>query len=133
MSDYAPCAVPGHRAPHVAIRLGGSPCSTLDLFDRTFVLLAGPDAGAWQAGADGLGHPALVSYRIGTDLEADPAGSAAGADPVGELLDRFGISPSGALLVRPDGHVAWRSATGPTGDAAAVLGGVLSRLLARPV
>jgi putative polyketide hydroxylase len=143
VSDYAPCAVPGYRAPHVEVRLHGTVCSTLDLFDRTFVLLAGPDAAAWQAGADAVADPVLVVHRIGSDLEAvrpgrdavRPGPDAGGADPTADLLGRLGISPAGVVLVRPDGHVAWRSADGPDGDAvtaAVALRSVLDRLLARP-
>jgi hypothetical protein len=41
-----------------------------------------------------------------------------------EWPDLYGISPSGAVLVRPDGHVAWRShatTTDPVADLRAAL------------
>ena len=34
------------------------------------------------------------------------------ADPAGEWITAYGIEPDGAVLVRPDGHVAWRSRSG---------------------
>jgi hypothetical protein len=30
-------------------------------------------------------------------------------DPAGEFAQVFGLEPTGAVLVRPDGFVAWRS------------------------
>jgi hypothetical protein len=29
----------------------------------------------------------------------------------------YGIDPDGAVLIRPDGHIAWRSRKGPTANA----------------
>lgn len=42
LSDYIPTARPGSRAPHVWLERNGERLSTTDLFDRAFVLLAGP-------------------------------------------------------------------------------------------
>ncbi len=39
---------PGTRAPHVWLDRDGERISTLDLFGRGFVLLAGPEGGAWH-------------------------------------------------------------------------------------
>lgn len=50
VSDYAPCARPRHRAPHLQCRRDGRPVSTLDLFDHSFVLICGTDADAWRSG-----------------------------------------------------------------------------------
>jgi hypothetical protein len=86
---------PGARAPHVWLSRSGERVSTLDLFGRSFVLLAGADGGAWCAAARGL---PLDCYRLGEDLEDD-----------GLFADAYGISPSGAVLVRPDGFIAWRA------------------------
>lgn len=130
VSDYAPCARPGHRAPHVALRRNGEACSTLDLFDATFVLIAGPDAEAWLTAARHLDDAALVGYRLGVDVQADEG---AGTTPQA-FLDRYGLQADGAVLVRPDGHVAWRHAGGaPPGDRShrAVLAEVLAALLVR--
>ncbi len=93
VSDYAPCARPGHRAPHVPIELYGESGSTLDLFDDTFVVLAGPTA------------------RVGA--LAGPYAQVVSADGAG-LREAYGIGPSGAVLVRPDGHVAFRTVSGAT-------------------
>ena len=41
----------------------------------------------------------------------------------------YGLNEDGAVLVRPDGHVAWRSATGP--GAGALLRDAVERILHR--
>lgn len=76
-----PTARPGSRAPHVALANGSS---TLDLFGRDFVLLAGS--------------------------EVDPS-----------VAEAYGIGPAGAVLVRPDGFVAWRTQEASAGAAAEAL------------
>jgi putative polyketide hydroxylase len=51
-------------------------------------------------------------------------------DPDGRFAEAFGLSPSGAVIVRPDGHVAWRA----VGDIAAspdTVQRVMSALLCR--
>jgi putative polyketide hydroxylase len=100
----------------------GSRISTLDLFDRSYVLLAPAGGRDWTAAARRLAAELAIpldAYVVGIegDLVADGDGFAA----------LYGISGSGAVLVRPDGHVAWRSAA-LRGDPAAALADVLARL-----
>ncbi len=118
---------PGTRAPHVVAGRGGAEISTLDLYGREFVLLAGSGGRAWVDAAESvsaeLGVP-VAAYRIGADLTA--------AD--GEA--RHGIGADGAVLVRPDGVVAWRWAAVPADpgadvDARTELGRTLRAVLAR--
>jgi len=71
---------PGTRAPHLALPDGRS---TLDLFGHEFVLVHGPAAHA---------PPGIAACRLD-----------AGA------LEVYGIEAAGAVLVRPDGIVAWRA------------------------
>jgi 2-polyprenyl-6-methoxyphenol hydroxylase-like FAD-dependent oxidoreductase len=115
---------PGSRAPHVPVERAGASVSTLDLFGTAFVLLAGPDGGAWhdaaRRGADALDVP-MNAYLVGGGELRDPSGAFAAA---------YGISPAGAVLVRPDGFVAWR-AHDATGASEAVIGDVLDALLLR--
>ena len=96
---------PGARAPHVFLERDGGRVSTLDLFGRDFVLLAGPEGEAWPAAASAAAKEvgvALDVYLVGDNGLTDAGGSFPGA---------FGISPSGAVLVRPDGFVGWRAVT----------------------
>jgi len=78
---------PGTRAPHVWIEYEGRRISTLDLFGRNFVLLTGPEAKLPKMDQD------AAVQRID-----DPA-----------FLEAYGITPSGTVLVRPDGFVAART------------------------
>ncbi|MYT29939.1 MULTISPECIES: FAD-dependent monooxygenase [unclassified Streptomyces] len=95
------CAQPGTRAPHRPTADGGS---TLDLYGETFVLLTGREGQAWVKAAQDLGTTMGVevqSYVLGTDLRVEDGENA------------HGIGPDGAVLVRPDGFVAWRSHSAP--------------------
>jgi putative polyketide hydroxylase len=118
---------PGTRAPHLVVTVAddGRQCSTIDLYGRRFVLLAGADGAAWVKAADAvsesLGVP-LDAYRFGVELRArQTAADGAGA---------HGIAPAGALLVRPDGFVAWRS-TGAVADPTVELERALQATLSR--
>ncbi len=121
-SDYVPSATPGARAPHVWLGQPEARMSTLDLFGSAFTLLAAPGGGAWCTAAGEvereLGVP-IDRYRIG-----EP-----GVRDLGGFTDAYGLGDDGAVLVRPDGHVAWRSATGP--GSGAVLRAAVERILAR--
>lgn len=123
---------PGSRAPHVFLRRRGARISALDLFGGNFVLLAGAQGAGWHDGA------LAAAQRLGVGLDAyrvDDAG--AGERATGELVDgdsrfcaAYGISPRGAVLVRPDGFVAWRAAD-DSGATVEGMAGVLSRVLCR--
>lgn len=96
---------PGTHAPHLVLEQQGRPISTRDLFGPHFVLLAGPQGQSWQAAAcstqDTL-HLPLDSYQIGGDA-ADLL------DASNTFCETYGITSGGAVLVRPDGIIAWRS------------------------
>jgi len=104
----------GFRAPHVPITVDGLPQSTVDLFGHGWVLLTAD--GSWRT-AETTGIDIRV---LGTDFAA----------PREIFLARYSIRSSGATLVRPDGIVAWRTATAP-GDPAGALRDVLARVLNR--
>jgi 2-polyprenyl-6-methoxyphenol hydroxylase-like FAD-dependent oxidoreductase len=115
----------GARAPHLTVQRDGAPASLLDVLGREFVLLAGPDGAAWCRGAEqaasALGAP-LAAHRVAPDgalVDADGAFPAA-----------FGIGRDGAVIARPDGVLAWRSASS-VADPAAEVDGALRRLLFR--
>jgi putative polyketide hydroxylase len=42
-------------------------------------------------------------------------------DSADGFCERFGLGSDGALLVRPDGHIAWRREAGTVTDAVAAL------------
>jgi putative polyketide hydroxylase len=64
---------PGTRAPHVAVTFGGREISTINLYERRFVLLARANGAAWISAAERviqrLGVPLDVCiYRFGAEL-----------------------------------------------------------------
>jgi len=101
-SPLAPTGRPGTRAAHIPFLHRGARISLLDLIGREFVLLSGTDGTAWARAAATLafeiGVP-LASYRVGSDL----------LDVDHQWATRLGVTDSGAVLVRPDGFIAWRS------------------------
>ena len=102
-SDYLPCARPGCRAPHVWLGRGEGSLSTLDLFGPGFTVLTGTDGGDWR------GASRRLQADVGIPVACYSIGEAGIEDRDGVFLERYGIEPSGAVLVRPDGWVAWRS------------------------
>jgi 2-polyprenyl-6-methoxyphenol hydroxylase-like FAD-dependent oxidoreductase len=99
-ADYQPSAAPGCRAPHLWLDPPRGRISTIDLFDREFVLLTAGPGTPWREAA------ATASRELGI-----PVGSRVVDHP--EWPRRYGVTPTGSVLVRPDGHVAWRSRTLP--------------------
>jgi len=96
---------PGTRAPHVWVSVGGEKRSTLDLFQRTWVLLAEDER--WQRAVSEASRVLgieLKLVRIGVDVQPfDEDG----------LQKALGLNKGGASLVRPDGYIAWRSVDWP--------------------
>jgi 2-polyprenyl-6-methoxyphenol hydroxylase-like FAD-dependent oxidoreductase len=85
---HQPSGRPGTRAPHVELGDG----STLDLFGRGFVVLSPADR--WCSAARTAG---IDAHRI--DATA--------------FVDAYGTGAEGAVLVRPDGFIAWRARHAP--------------------
>ncbi|MGW5121854.1 aromatic-ring hydroxylase C-terminal domain-containing protein, partial [Streptomyces noursei] len=120
---------PGTRAPHLWLHADGTRRSTLDLYERSFVLLTGTEDGkAWRGAAEAAAahwSVRLDHYRIGIGADADLIPED-GAD----WAEVHGTAPEGAVLVRPDGFVAWRAdgrVADPEGALREVLGGLLRR------
>jgi putative polyketide hydroxylase len=101
---YVPTTLPGIRAPHVWLLKAGIKTSTLDLFEKDFVLLVSTNGQAWQQAAEQLGQELkmpIKTYRIAIDGDLQ--------DIENNWQATYEIDVDGAVLVRPDGHVAWRS------------------------
>jgi 2-polyprenyl-6-methoxyphenol hydroxylase-like FAD-dependent oxidoreductase len=104
---YEQHARPGHRAPAVWLDTPVGRVSTIDLYDKAFTLLLGVDGGQWRP--QSTDSSPLQVLRIGHD-PLDRAET--------DLHVAYGITSSGAVLVRPDGHVAWRAPILPPDPAA---------------
>jgi hypothetical protein len=106
---------PGTRLPHVLLERGGERVSSIDLVDGGFALFAGPEARAWEDAATRGAEEAGVSCR---------------PFQLGAACDAVGVSPTGAVLVRPDCVVAWRAVEGeaaPEATMARVFAAMLGR------
>ncbi|MEU6880489.1 FAD-dependent monooxygenase [Streptomyces sp. NPDC046712] len=120
---------PGSRAPHMWLNRAGTRVSTLDLYERHFVLLSSAGTtGSWHTAASHVAERLAVpidSYRIGEGAHAEltPNGDA-------DWAELHGVTPDGAVLVRPDGFVAWRS-EGSSDDPETALRKVLTAILGR--
>jgi hypothetical protein len=123
ITEHIPVALPGSRAPHVGLVRDGARLSTIDLFGRGFVLLTGPDGQAWRDSAR------AVAERLGVPIEAFSVGDEL-HDPENAWTTAYGVAAAGAVLVRPDAHVAWRRPSAvahPVDEVIRVLRSVLGR------
>jgi 2,4-dichlorophenol 6-monooxygenase len=131
---YYPTTRPGHRLPHAWLEKNGKVLSTHDLIgsgETDFVLLTDEHGDGWVQQA----YLASKSTRleIGTariasrKIRDDP-------DLYEDREDRWiglrEVKDGGAILVRPDNFVAWRSRTPPVAGEAALLD-ALSQILGK--
>ncbi|MDB5583116.1 MAG: 2-polyprenyl-6-methoxyphenol hydroxylase [Bradyrhizobium sp.] len=124
VTDYVSHAKPGYRAPHFWALRDGERVDALSLFDGRFTLLAGPEGEAWVEAArrsDAALNPKVHAYRVAPDGDLAPEL---------DFSALYGIGPAGAVLVRPDGHVAYRAQSTPA-DPLATLRQVLDTILSR--
>lgn len=96
-AEYRPAAAPGDRAPHVWLP-DDPERSILDLFGNGHVMLTADPS--WVAPVEEAAGACRTPVR--TVVLA----------PGAQWLATYGISTTGAVLVRPDGYVAWRAETG---------------------
>lgn len=114
---------PGAKLPHTwLVDARGRRISTLDVTGHgRLTLLTGLAGAAWARAVERLALPFLDCVTIGAEGAADPYCSWPG---------RREVEEGGALLVRPDGYVAWRHhAALPDDDALAELRGALRTVL----
>lgn len=88
---FIPRTIVGARLPHVALADGRS---SLDLIAvGAFTLIVSAGSSVWHEAAGRFGAPIVVREQ-GRDFECE-----------GALVERLGLGPEGALLVRPDAHL----------------------------
>ncbi|MFG2584711.1 FAD-dependent monooxygenase [Streptomyces malaysiensis] len=89
--------VEGGRPPHRWISRSGQRVSTLDLITRGFTLIGAPSGRHWLEALDRVaGDIPCLPLLMGRDLDTGDE-------------DPFGVGENGAVLIRPDGHIAWRA------------------------
>ncbi len=123
---YVPTTRPGHRLPHAWLHHAGARQSTHDLVGQRggFVLITGAAGESWRAAADAAARTLDIS------LDTVVIGTAHTTDIGNEWAAVCGITPTGAVLVRPDNHVAWRcqaDSPDPQGELLQALRAVLAR------
>lgn len=107
---YTPATRPGHRLPHAWLNRNGERVSTHDLAGQNggFVLITGTGGQAWADAAVTAGE------KVGVEIRAVRVGVGGDyGDPTGTWSELRQIDDDGAVLVRPDNHVAWRCPTAP--------------------
>lgn len=125
-STYVPTTRPGHRLPHAWVERKGQHLSTHDIGrPGAFLLITGQADSSWGVAARRI--------AISTGLPIDVVAIGDGCDAVD--VDRVWrnlrqVSPDGAVLVRPDQHIGWRSRGGHQNSELA-LRAALESILAR--
>ncbi|KAG5755194.1 hypothetical protein H9Q70_002219 [Fusarium xylarioides] len=97
---HAPLVSPGSRLPHVLLLRDTSQISTLDLIKTNFVLFTIGQSSPWIEAAKSI-TPEIDAYSISRD-------SGALTDSHGTFGRICKLSEGEAILVRPDGFIAWR-------------------------
>jgi 2,4-dichlorophenol 6-monooxygenase len=106
---HQPTTRPGAKLPHAwLVDAQGHRMSTLDVVGKgRFTLLTGLSGEAWEMAAE------KTREALGIRLDVVRVGSAGHRDAYGEWRRVAEIAEDGALLVRPDGYIAWRQTGGP--------------------
>jgi putative polyketide hydroxylase len=99
--DYAPSGRPGGRALHLWLDEAAGR-SILDLFGRDFVLLV-------ERESDPAGLSAARLKAAGAPVAVAPLAQQMTAERLARWRELYGVGEGGAVLVRPDGIVAWRT------------------------
>ena len=113
----------GKRAPHIWLERGGRHISTIDLYDRTLTLLTGSRETTWSEAARMVATTRNVPLTV---QSIGPEGNLRDVDH--DWSETYGIDADGALLIRPDGFVAWRQ-HGTVRDQKAELQNVIDQIL----
>jgi len=121
---HNPSGRPGTRVPHIMLKRNGVPVSTHDLPENGFALLAGAGGRSWTEAAHALAAAGIPLKAHGIVPDGDLA------DPDGRLEKTVGIGTQGALLLRPDGVIGWRT-PGSHPDPRAKLEDVMKQLTFR--
>ncbi|KAI4732023.1 hypothetical protein E4T49_00115 [Aureobasidium sp. EXF-10728] len=101
---YKPYVLPGGRLPHVALESSGKTLSSLDLIKQNFVLFTVQKDSPWLEAAQKQCISVDCHVIGSTEMYRDRDGIAQAT---------WKLAEGEALLVRPDGIIAWRSGGRP--------------------
>lgn len=110
VTRYVPNASPGARAPHFWITVDGKRTSTLYALEGQTTLVNLGAADTWRQAVASLPYDVAILSLSESAVEATHE----------EAREALGIEDDGAVVVRPDGHVAWRTPSAPV-DATSTL------------
>lgn len=126
---HQPSTRPGAKLPHAwLIDEEGRRVSTLDLVGSgVFTVVTGLSGRGWEQAAT------TVQAELGVPLRTVCLGADGARDAYGRWARLREIDEDGALLVRPDGYIAWRAVAGPPDARSATqqLSSALSAVLGR--
>jgi 2-polyprenyl-6-methoxyphenol hydroxylase-like FAD-dependent oxidoreductase len=112
---------PGTRAPHAWVTHRGQRVSTLDLLGPGFTLLTRDATDTWYEAAAQVKAAPLTVHSIGTHCDT--------VELDNQWSTTTALGHGGALLVRPDGFVGWRTdglPSNPAGELSQALKAILS-------
>jgi hypothetical protein len=95
-AQYFPSTIPGHHFPHMWLRKGGQVVSSRDLLCLDRFVLFTADPVAWNLAENDMIQVVVIDGKALNDID-------------GNWSQLSGVEGNGAVLVRPDGIVAWRS------------------------
>jgi 2-polyprenyl-6-methoxyphenol hydroxylase-like FAD-dependent oxidoreductase len=102
---------PGTRIPHLWVNIQNETKSTLDLLGKGFVLVTGSKNDIWAKVTE------IIDEKYAIHIPFYNMGKSGIIASTGIKIYRaLGIEESGALLVRPDGFVAWKIRNGESND-----------------
>lgn len=101
-SPLSPSGTAGSRFPHVTLAGDDEQVSTLDLIKRNLVLVVTEPNSPWIEAANAVTTLPIDSYTL--HESSDPL-----QDAQGTLRTKCKLGKGEALLVRPDGFIAWKA------------------------
>jgi 2,4-dichlorophenol 6-monooxygenase len=103
--EYRPTTWPGSRLPHAIILSGNTIRPIHDLMMNHGLTLVTPDPDGWARAVHDIQDQTRIPMRV-VGLRAATSGNQQ------TLVDLYEVGDRGAILVRPDRHVAWRTTEG---------------------
>jgi 2,4-dichlorophenol 6-monooxygenase len=124
---YIPTTRPGHRLPHAWLEVGGKKVSTHHFVgnDTDFALLTDSEGSEWISAAQ------KASEKYGVKIKTVSVGVNGDAQDIdGNWTKLKQVKNGGAVLIRPDNIVAWRSQD-DSGDADQILSDTMKSILGK--